>query len=230
MPVLTRDDDVFLLDLGDGENRFTPAWVAEVGTALDEVVAADGPKALVTTATGKTWSQGLDLAWLTEHPDELTGYLASVQALFARVLALPVPCVAAIGGHCFAAGAMLALAHDQRVMRADRGFFCLPEVDIQIPFSPGMSALISAKLTPSVAHETMTTGRRYGGADAAAAGLVDVAVEQDALLPAAVERARALSGTHGPTLSAIKTELYALPLARLAESRGSTSFPGSISG
>lgn len=224
--MLTRDDDVFLLDLGDDENRFTPEWVAEVGAALDEVVAADGPKALVTTATGKTWSQGLDLAWLTEHPDELAGYLRSVHALFARVLALPVPCVAAIGGHCYAAGAMLALAHDQRVMRGDRGFFCLPEVDIRIPFSPGMSALISAKLTPAVAHEAMTTGHRYGGEDAAAAGLVDVAVDQDSLLPTATHRARALSGKHGPTLGAIKTELYNLPLTRLSDGLGATSLPG----
>ncbi len=217
---------MFTLHLGDDENRFTPAWVAEVGAALDEVVAADGPKALVTTATGKTWSQGLDLAWLTEHPDERSDYVGSVHALFARVLTLPVPCVAAIGGHCFAAGAMLALAHDQRVMRSDRGFFCLPEVDIRIPFSPGMSALISAKLTPATAHEAMTTGRRYGGLDAAAAGLVDLAVEESALLATATERAEALAGKHGPTLAAIKSELYALPLTRLSQGLAVTSLQG----
>jgi enoyl-CoA hydratase/carnithine racemase len=73
-------------------------------------------------------------------------FIARVQALFARVLGVGVPSVAALQGHTFAAGAMLALAHDQRVMRADRGFFCLPEVDIKIPFTRGMAALIAARL------------------------------------------------------------------------------------
>ena len=45
-----------------------------------------------------------------------------------------------------AGGCGLATAHDFRVMRADRGFWCLPEADIGIPFTRGMSALIQARL------------------------------------------------------------------------------------
>jgi Delta3-Delta2-enoyl-CoA isomerase len=206
---LERDGDVFLLDLGDGENRFTPDWVGAVGAALDEVVAAGSPAALVTRASGKIWSNGLDLDWMGANPDAAGAFVDDVHGLFARVLSLPVPCVAACQGHVFAAGAMLALAHDARVMRADRGYFCLPEVDIGIPFTPGMAALIQARLSPATAHEAMTTGRRYGGTDAAAAGVVDVAVDLDDVLPVAVERARALAGKAGPTLGAIKEGMYA---------------------
>jgi Delta3-Delta2-enoyl-CoA isomerase len=215
VPQLDRDGEVFVLDLGDDENRFNPPWVSAVSALLDEVVAADGPRALVTRATGKFWSNGLDLAWMGEHPDEAGPFVAQVHGLFARVLALPVPAVAACQGHVFAAGAMLALAHDFRVMRADRGFFCLPEVDISIPFTPGMGALIQARLAPQTAHEAMTTGRRYGGADAATAGIVDEAVSEDAVLSAAVERARPLAAKAGPTLGAIKEQMYAQPLALL---------------
>jgi enoyl-CoA hydratase/carnithine racemase len=206
--MLTRDADVFVLDLGDGENRFHPDWLGEVNAALDEVEKAT-PRALVTTASGKMYSNGLDLEWLGQHGDQLASYVRDVQALLARVLEFPAPTVAAIQGHAFAAGAMLALAHDFRVMRADRGYFCLPEVDINIPFTPGMSSLIQGKLGPRAAVEAMTTGRRYGGTGAAAAGIVDAAVAEAEVLSTAVERARPLAAKNPQTLGAIKAQMFA---------------------
>ncbi|WP_116450916.1 enoyl-CoA hydratase-related protein [Blastococcus litoris] len=209
MPVLDRSGDVFVLDLGDGENRFHPDWLAGVGAALDDVEQAEGPRALVTAATGKFFSNGLDLDWLVANPDRADEYVAGVQELFARYLALPVMTVAALQGHTFAAGAMLSLAHDFRVMRADRGFWCLPEADIGIPFTRGMSALIQARLTPQTAHEAMTTARRYGGQDALAAAVVDRAVGEDEVRQTAVELAGSLTGKAGETLGTIKARLYA---------------------
>ncbi|GAA4601962.1 enoyl-CoA hydratase/carnithine racemase [Actinoplanes octamycinicus] len=217
MPTLDRQDDVFVLDLGDTENRFHPDWLIAVGAALDEVEKADGPKALVTTATGKFFSNGLDLEWLGANGDKFREYATSVHALFARVLALPLPTVAALQGHTFAAGAMLSLAHDFRVMRADRGFWCLPEVAISIPFTPAMSALIQSRLTPQAAHEAMTTGRRYGGEDARTAGIVDHAAPEDAVLPTAVKIAATLAGNAGDTLGTIKARMYAPALTLLRD-------------
>jgi enoyl-CoA hydratase/carnithine racemase len=217
MPDLTRDGDLYLLDLGDGENRFTPAWIAELRGLLDTVAAAPAPRALVTTATGKFWSNGLDLDWVGGHPDEVDGYVADVHALFAAVLTLPVPTVAAVQGHAFAAGAMLALAHDWRVMRADRGFFCLPEVDILIPFTPGMDALIRCKLTPSAAVGAMTTGRRYGGVDALAAGLVTAIAGETDVVPSAMDLVQPLAGKDPKTLGTIKARMFASVTTALAD-------------
>jgi enoyl-CoA hydratase/carnithine racemase len=112
---------------------------------------------------------------------------------------------------------MLSLAHDFRVMRADRGFWCLPEVDINIPFTPGMAALIQARLPQPAMHEAMTTGRRYGGTDALAAGVVDRAVTEDAVRSTAVEIATANTGKAGPTLGAIKARMYAPALDLLRD-------------
>ena len=208
MPTLQHLDDVFVLDLGDTENRFHPDWLSAVGAALDEVEAADGPRALVTTATGKFFSNGLDLDWLAAHRDQHERYLADVQALLARVLSLPVFTVAALQGHTFAAAAMFSLAHDLRVMRADRGFWCLPEADIGLPFTRGMSALIQARLAPQTAHEAMITARRYGGQDTCAAGIVDSAVPEDAVRSTALDLAAGQAGKAGDTLATIKARLY----------------------
>ncbi|GLW34142.1 enoyl-CoA hydratase-related protein [Actinoplanes regularis] len=216
MPTLERHDDVFVLDLGDTENRFHPDWLIAVNTALDEVEKAGGARALVTTAGGKFFSNGLDLDWLGANGGAFQEYAVSVHELFARFLALPLPTVAALQGHAFAAGAMLSLAHDFRVMRADRGYWCLPEVNINIPFTPAMSALIQSRLTPKAAHEAMTTGRRYGGEEALAAQIVDQAVAEAAVRPTAVKIAETLAANAGETLGTIKARMYgpALELLR----------------
>lgn len=217
MPTLDRQDNVFVLDLGDGENRFHPDWLASVNGALDEVEKAEGPRALVTAATGKFYSNGLDLDWLFAHADQHQNYVVSVHELLARMLSLPVITVAALQGHTFAAGAMFSLAHDFRVMRADRGYWCLPEADINIPFTPGMSALIQARLAPQTAHEAMTTARRFGGHDALAAGIVDRSVDEDAVRSTAIEIAQAQVGKTGDTLGTIKARMYGSALAALRE-------------
>lgn len=213
MPALTRDGDVHVLHLGDGEQRFSPDWMLEVHGLL-ELVAAD-PAPLVTTATGKIWSNGLDLAWLQANPTEFQSYISDAQHLMAAVLELPVPTIAAVQGHCFAAGAMLSLCHDLRVMRADRGWWCLPEIDIDLPFTPGMNALVTSKLTPGTASLAMTTGHRFGGEEAASAGIVEHAVPGDEVGPTALRLAGGLTDKNPQVLGQIKAMLWADPLSAL---------------
>ncbi|MET8776987.1 enoyl-CoA hydratase-related protein [Nocardia sp. NPDC004654] len=208
MPTLEYHDKIAVLDLGGDENRFSPDFLDEVNAHLDTALA-DGAQGLLTTASGKFYSNGLDLDWLGANADRAQWYVGRVQALFARVLTLPVPTAAALPGHAFGAGAMLAIAHDYRVMRADRGYFCFPEVDIRIPFTPGMAALIQAKLTPKTAVAAMTTGRRYGGEAAAEADIVDAAAPEGQVTAAALEMLLPLGGKDSGTLGAIKNTMFA---------------------
>lgn len=204
-----------LLDLGDGENRIDDAFVVALEDALDAAEAAAGPRALVTTARGKHWSLGLDLRWLLVNGDVVPEFVARWQRAYARLLVAPFPTVAAIQGHAFAGGAMLWLAHDMRVMRSDRGFWCLPEIDGALVFPPGLSALITRRLAPQVAHEAMLTARRYGGDDAEAAGIVDRTGPADAILPEALAIAREQAPRAGTTFGAIKRAIYADTYAAL---------------
>jgi enoyl-CoA hydratase/carnithine racemase len=115
---------------------------------------------------------------------------------------------------------MLALACDQRVMRTDRGYFCLPEVDINIPFTIGMSKLIQAKLPPAAACEAMLTGRRFGAEEALSAGIVDAAVPEHEVLAVATERAQAQAGKLRATVATIKQRMYGEVADALAEEAG----------
>jgi enoyl-CoA hydratase/carnithine racemase len=78
-----------------------------------------------------------------------------------------------------------------------------------------MTALIVARLPQPVLHEACTTGKRYGGADAARAGIVSEAVAEAEVLPRALARAAELAAKDRGTLVAIKRALYAAPIAAL---------------
>jgi len=220
MITLDRSGDVFVLTMDDGENRMNQAWLEAMNSALDRIDAAPDPVALVTTGSGKFFSNGLDLEWLFSGAADMPTFVADVERLFARVLAAPYITVAACNGHTFAAGAMLALAHDFRVMRADRGFFCLPEVDIKIPFTPGMNSLITARLTATAAHEVMVTGRRLGGEDAERSQIVHRAVPEAEVLPIALSFAAAAAGKDRNTLRTIKERMYDETIRLLENSPG----------
>lgn len=207
---LRREGDVFVLTMNAGENRFNRPFLNEISAALDEVERSSGPAALVTTGgVEKFYSNGLDLTWLSgDGASEGGGFISDVLRLLGRVLVFPVPTVAAINGHAFAAGGMLALAHDFRVMRADRGFFCLPEIDIQLPLAPGMTALIKNRLTPQAFRDTILTGARIGGADALARGIVDESVPGAEVLPKAIARAASVAAKNRAIYGALKRGMY----------------------
>jgi enoyl-CoA hydratase/carnithine racemase len=218
MPQLTREGVVFVLRWDDGENRFRDDSIRAWNTALDEVEGVEGPKALVTTGAGKFYSNGLDLEWaMRERKESFAEYVLEVLALLGRVLTFPCVTVAACNGHAFGAGAQLLVAHDVRLMRAERGFFCMPEIDMKVYLHPGMTALLAARLPAQTVHEVIATGRRYGGGDAKAAGIVEEALPEAALLPRALELASGLAGKAHPVMKRLKSDLYPFVLAALRQ-------------
>lgn len=207
---LERKADVFVLYMRNGENRLNKRSLAALNAALDEVEGAPGPKALVTTGTGKFYCNGIDLepileeggaALLQETMDETDRFLV-------RLSGFPAPTVAAINGHAYAGGGLLALAHDLRVMRADRGFFGLPEIDLKVPFSPTMMRLLDKRLSPAVARDSILFGRRYTSGEAQAAGIVDELADEGSVLARAVDLAAGFADKDAATLGLMKQRLY----------------------
>lgn len=205
---LRREEDVFVLQLDGGENRFSPDLLQAIDGALDEVEGAGSPAALVTTGSGKFYTNGLDVDWMASHGGEVDGYLSRVLGVLERVLTFPAPTVAAVNGHAFGAGAMLVLVHDFRLMRADRGFFCLPEVDLKMPLHPGMAAILNARMPGQALQEAVVTGKRWGGAEAKERGIVEEAPVELDLLPRALAIAAPLASKADPVLRTLKRNLH----------------------
>jgi enoyl-CoA hydratase/carnithine racemase len=199
---------VWTIRMGNGENRFNRESVDILHRHLDTVESQPGPVALVTTGEGKFYSNGLDLDWMAVAGDDAGPMVGDVQRLFGRLLRMPVLTVAAVNGHAFAAGAMFASSHDFVVMREDRGYWCLPEVDLGLPLTSAMYAVMAAKLPHATVHEAVLTGRRYTAAEALAAGIVHHVEPEEAVLPRALELAATLAGKNRAVVAQHKKLMY----------------------
>ena len=213
---LTVDGPVQLLTLDEDHQVLNPDTVRAWHDVLDRASALEGDCSLVVTGQGKSFHQGLDLQFLSTVGEGHTEFIKTVHALFGRVLRLDMPVVSAINGHAQAAGAMLTMCTDLRIMRGDRGWFRLPEVELGMGFPVVMHALIAARIPQPALHRLLALGERMGGTQAADEGVVDVAVDgEGAALELALEQARGLARYRGGNLAGIRATLYADLLAQI---------------
>lgn len=214
---VTDHDGVTVLSLGDDENRFSGPFAAGLRATLRQTADPGGP--LVITGGGKFFSNGLDLEWLGgQEPDAVAAAFSDIYGLLADLLEYPGVVVSAINGHAFGAGVMISAVSDFRIQREDRGFFCLPEVDLGMSMSPQFDALLRAKYPTNVVLRALISGERHGGPRAVEAGLVDEAVPADQLLPRAIEIARGYVDKQPDTIHRIKAVQHAEPIRILRES------------
>lgn len=219
-----RLEPVHLLVMEEDVQVLNADTVGALNAALDAVEASEGPAALVLTGEGKSFNQGLDLPWVMGLGEDMPAFLKTVHAVFGRLYRLDMPTVAAVNGHVIAGGAMLAQCFDERIMRSDRGWFRLPEVELQLPFTTVMDALLASRLPQPARHRLMVLGERMSGMQAADAGVVDAAVEGgDGPRAAGIAQAAELAQYRGPTIAQIRTKRYAELLATVDADAGRTN-------
>ena len=84
----------------------------------------------------------------------------------------PFPVIAAITGHAFAGGALLAMACDWRVMGKTKGFICFNEVVLGSPFPRSFHTLLKAKASPK-AYQALFNGHRFNAEEGVSHGIVN---------------------------------------------------------
>ncbi len=198
----TERGTIVVLTMVDGENRWNTTFTRAFDAALDEVEATEGPAVLVTTsADEKFFSNGLDLEWVTgtregsssdDDGGDRAAFGPEAMALFARLLTLAMPTVCAVNGHCFGAGLMIALCHDIRLMRVDRGYLCANELELGFAIPEPELALFEHKIPRPAFHQTVVLARRWTGPDALTAGIVQQVAPLPELMPKAMAAAEDL--------------------------------------
>jgi len=188
------------------ENRLSGPFTAELRKALAELEKDQAIKAVVVTgAHEKFFCNGLDLEWMmTKDKESLAEFLASVTQLLKETALFEKPVVGAINGHVFGLGTIWSCAFDFRIMRKDRGWACFPEMDINIPFLPGMIAVCKHGLGTVTFREMAWTAARFGGEDAVKVGFAREAVEKDRVVPKAIELAAFMANKAQPAFGLTK--------------------------
>ncbi len=175
------DETVAVIKMNNGENRHHLEFAKLLLEKLESAIQDEAVTAIILTSTDeKNWSQGIDLEWMMKNIGEgnteiIIEFLFAMDKVFRTMLTCPVPVIAAINGHCFANAAILAAACDFRFMRSDRGYYCLPEVDINIQFAPGMKSLLFHKYSNPVVNDLMLTGKRLTAPELESANIIEKA-------------------------------------------------------
>lgn len=183
-----KDENIAVITMNNGENRHNPDYARGMLAALNEIESDKTITAVVIRSSDpKSWSQGIDIQWLMGRMGEkdtqaIKDFMYLMNDVFKRLLLYPMPVIAAINGHAFGNGAIISCACDFRFMKADRGFFCFPEVDLGIPFLPGMIAFVTKAIPYYKYNEMKLTGKRVGAAEMAEHHIIEKACDNEEIL------------------------------------------------
>jgi enoyl-CoA hydratase/carnithine racemase len=188
-----KEGTVAVMTMTKGENRHNPDFTNAILNAFDEIEKDETISSVVITSNdSKNWSQGIDLPWLmsvftSKDYQAIKDFMYGLNKIFKRILLYPMPVIAAINGHAFGDGAIMACACDFRFMKSSKGFFCFPEIDISIPFLPGMIGLVKKAFPYYKVEEAVYGGKRYGAKELEEHHVIVKACEDDeALLKEAI--------------------------------------------
>jgi enoyl-CoA hydratase/carnithine racemase len=194
---IERRGDVAVLTLNRPEKRNALSIEVryELATLLDRLATDATVSSLLVTGAGTAFCSGMDVTQFGGDLENRRRIVESSIRAFGGFGRFPKPVVAAVNGPAVAGGFALALLSDIRIAshEARFGFGALPAG------VPPSYAAARAALPAAVARELALTGRIVQSEEALDLGIVSDVVEPEALMPRALELARAAAGPTGAT-------------------------------
>ncbi|MFG1478193.1 enoyl-CoA hydratase [Xanthobacter sp. V4C-4] len=195
-------------------NSLSEAMMAALASALADIGADEGVRAVVLAAEGPVFSAGHDLKEIQGHrgdADRGRAYFEEVlkrcSALMTAIVRLPQPVIAAVEGMATAAGCQLVASCDLAVAGAEARF-CTPGVNIGLFCHTPMVAL-SRNLSRKHALEMLLLGEWTLADDALRMGLVNRVVDTGAALAEATGLARRIAEKSRVPVKLGKAAFYA---------------------
>ena len=208
-------DAVATITLNRPENRnsMTPEVMQAFRDAVARAAHDRALRCVVITGRGASFCAGADFKGASpaeQRPDASTPdyeRLYRTYEPFLEVFDLPMPTIAAMNGHAVGGGFGLALVCDLRVANRDAKYGAN---FAKLGFTSGMaiSDLLPKIVGVPTAADLLFTGRLVSGAEAVAIGLAHEAVAADAVLDAAMTRARAVAACAPEAVRLMKASLY----------------------
>ncbi len=178
-------------------------WL-DLRQALDEARSDPEVKVLIITGEGRAFSTGADLKESKGRSLEAyRDYLEGLQETSRLIIRFEKPIIAAINGYALGSGYELALACDIRIAAAEAQIGS-PEARVTSSVTGGAMRLLPDLVGPGKAKELLFTAEYIDGREAERIGLVNRAVPQDELMPAAREMAQKISRNSAFSLKLIK--------------------------
>jgi cyclohexa-1,5-dienecarbonyl-CoA hydratase len=155
-------------------------------------------------------------AMIQEHiPGPMEHVLPETHALFRRILALPAPTAALVGGACLGGGFELALTCDT-IIAAEDATLGLPEITLGA-FPPAGAALLPLRVGASRSTSAVLTGQPQSAAAWIRSGLIERVAPRSGLVEAARDWFDATLHPRSTVALAAAAQASRIPLRSMAE-------------
>jgi len=175
-------------------NAFSVQMRDDLYGILSAIKADDEVRVVVFKGAGdKAFCAGADLKEFLTAPSAVKARrIRAIRDLWRLFMGLPQPLIAILHGYVLGSGMEIALYCDLRIA-ASNVVFGLPEVGLGILPAAGGTQTLPRILGLSGALDMLLTGRRLGGEEALAMGLVNQIVSGDELLQAGIAMAQKIA-------------------------------------
>jgi len=158
----------------DRVNPISEKVVDELTSIFQDLKNDSECLAIILTGTGSFFSFGLEIPELYHYSKEdFEKFLIKFTNLYNIIFSYPKPVVSAINGHAIAAGCMLAIACDNRLMVTGKARISLNEITFGSSVFAGATEILKFVTGSKNAEKILISGKMYDAEEAYNLGLID---------------------------------------------------------